>query len=65
MGYFESKEITLLREHIRADKAAPYLSQSFIYFIDFIHKFHTQIRDLEFMVKSVQNFKIVCLPRFR
>ena len=35
--YFES-----LHEHLRAHKIVPYLSLSFLYFLDFIHCFHVQ-----------------------
>ena len=33
----------ILREHLCAHKAVLYLSHFFLYFINFIHKFHMQI----------------------
>ena len=35
-----------LREHLHAHKIVPYLSNSFLYFINFIHKFHMQSKNL-------------------
>ena len=40
---FNGQISATLREHLRTQKAVPYLSHSFLYFIYFIHEFHVQI----------------------
>ena len=42
-GTYECRHVPL-REHLHAHKAVPYLGHSFLYFIDFIHECHTQIK---------------------